>query len=311
MVAEAHLPLPRRLWIYQAERFPLQRHGPLILVFSGAAASYGARLVGGSPALPVLLSAIVCSGAFFLLMRIADEFKDRHDDQRCRPYRPVPRGLVSLRELALGALATALLQGLLVWRVAPEAWGLLLLTWGWFALMSVEFGVPVWLRARPLLYTFSHMVIVPLIALLALAMAVLPGGGALPGPVLLPLLALCYLNGLAIEFARKIRLPCQEEPGVDTWSALWGRRPAQGRWLVVVLLSLPLALAAARPIQATPLVLLVLAPLLVWILVRFWPASILGGASAPRPEPLELPTALWTLATYASLGWLPALVRIG
>jgi len=317
MVAEARLPLPRRLWIYQAERFPLQRHGPLILVFSGAAASYGGRLVGGSPALPVLLSAIVCSGAFFLLMRIADEFKDRHDDQRCRPYRPVPRGLVSLRELALVALATVVLQAVLVWRVAPQAWGLLLLTWSWFALMSVEFGVPVWLRARPLLYTFSHMVIVPLIALLALAMAVLPAvgalpaGGALPGPVLLPLLALCYLNGLAIEFARKIRSPDQEEPGVDTWSALWGRRPAQGRWLVVVLLSLPLALAAARPIHATPLVLLVLAPLLVWILVRFWPASTLDGASAPRSEPLELPTALWTLATYASLGWLPALLRIG
>jgi 4-hydroxybenzoate polyprenyltransferase len=326
MVAEADLPLPRRLWIYQAERFPLRRHGPLITVFSGAAALYGARLVGGFPSLPVLLSAILCSGAFFLLMRIADEFKDRHDDQRCRPYRPVPRGLVSLRELALVGLATAVLQGVLVWRVAPDAWWLLLLTWGWFALMGVEFLVPAWLRARPLLYTFSHMVIVPLIALLALAMAVLPAGGVLPGGALLPLLALCYLNGLAIEFARKIRFPDQEEPGVDTWSALWGLRPAQGRWLVVLLLSLPLALAAARPIQAVPLVLLLLVPLLAWIVVPFLPVKraallatgatgaagqaiqVAGRAQAQRPEPLELPTALWTLATYLSLGWLPALL---
>jgi 4-hydroxybenzoate polyprenyltransferase len=326
MVAEADLPLPRRLWIYQAERFPLRRHGPLITVFSGAAALYGARLVGGFPSLPVLLSAILCSGAFFLLMRIADEFKDRHDDQRCRPYRPVPRGLVSLRELALVGLATAVLQGVLVWRVAPDAWWLLLLTWGWFALMGVEFLVPAWLRARPLLYTFSHMVIVPLIALLALAMAVLPAGGVLPGGALLPLLALCYLNGLAIEFARKIRFPDQEEPGVDTWSALWGLRPAQGRWLVVVVLSLPLALAAARPIQAVPLVLLLLVPLLAWIVLRFRPvrggwwgaagvtgaagkvSKAAGEAKAQRPEPLELPTALWTLATYLSLGWLPLLL---
>ena len=336
MVAEPLLPLPRRLWIYQAERFPLRRHGPLITVFSGAAALYGARLVGDLPSLPVLMSAILCSGAFFLLMRIADEFKDRHDDQRCRPYRPVPRGLVSLAELALVALATALLQGALVWRVAPEAWWLLVLSWGWFALMVVEFLVPAWLRARPLLYTFSHMVIVPLIALLALAMAVLPGGGRLPGAALLPLLALCYLNGLAIEFARKIRFPDQEEPGVDTWSALWGLGPAQGRWLVVVLLSLPLALAAAQPIRAVPLVLLLLAPLLSWIVLRFRPVGIVqrlggmapglgliapaapGGAGeairaaarpqAPRPEPLELPTAIWTLATYLSLGWLPVLL---
>jgi 4-hydroxybenzoate polyprenyltransferase len=344
MAAEAHLPLPRRLWIYQAERFPLKRHGPLITVFCGAAALYGARLVGGSPSLPVLLGAILCSGAFFLLMRIADEFKDRHDDQRCRPYRPVPRGLVSLQELALVALATALLQGLLVWRVAPDAWWLLLLTWGWFALMGVEFLVPLWLRARPLLYTLSHMVIVPLIALLALAMAVLPAGGTLPGAALLPLLALCYLNGLAIEFARKIRFPDQEEPGVETWSALWGLGPAQARWLVVLLLSLPLALVAAQPIRAVPLVLLLLAPLLAWIVLRFRPVGRArrrapGGIQRPaemankaavivseatgaageaikavarvqssRPEPLELPTALWTLATYLSLGWLPALL---
>ena len=69
MLAEAHLPLPRRLWIYQAERFPLRRHGPLITVFCGAAALYGARLVGGSPSLPVLLSAILCSGASALAPR--------------------------------------------------------------------------------------------------------------------------------------------------------------------------------------------------------------------------------------------------
>lgn len=31
-------------------------------------------------------------------------------------------------------------------------------------------------------------------------------------------------------------------------------------------------------------------------------------ARTTRAEPLELPTALWTLATYLSLGWLPALL---
>jgi len=344
MAAEAHLPLPRRLWIYQAERFPLKRHGPLIAVFSGAAALYGARLLSVSPSLPVLVSAILCSGAFFPLMRIADEFKDRHDDRRCRPYRPVPRGLVRLPELALVGLGLALVQMSLVGLFAPQAWWLLLLTWSWFALMGVEFLVPAWLRERPLLYTLSHMVIVPLIALLALAMAVLPGGGVLPGPALVPLLALCYLNGLAIEFARKIRLPEQEEPGVETWSALWGPGPAHGRWLVVLLLSLPLALMAAQQIRAVPLVLLLLAPLLAWIVLRFRPVGRAGrrapgviqrptemangaavmtsestGAAgraikaaarvqSSRPEPLELPTALWTLATYLSLGWLPALL---
>ena len=33
-----------------------------------------------------------------------------------------------------------------------------------------------------------------------------------------------------------------------------------------------------------------------------------GAAQAARPEPLELPTALWTLTTYLALGWLPPLL---
>jgi hypothetical protein len=114
--------------------------------------------------------------------------------------------------------------------------------------------------------------------------------------------------------------------------------------LVVLLLSLPLALVAAQPIRAVPLVLLLLAPLLAWIVLRFRPVGRArrrapGGIQRPaemannaavivseatgaageaikavarvqssRPEPLELPTALWTLATYLSLGWLPALL---
>jgi hypothetical protein len=125
---------------------------------------------------------------------------------------------------------------------------------------------------------------------------------------------------------------------------IWGLGPAQGRWLVVLLLSLPLALVAAQQIRAVPLVLLLLAPLLAWIVLRFRPvgragrraagviqrptemangAAVItsettgaaGGAikaaarvQSTRPEPLELPTALWTLATYLSLGWLPSLL---
>ena len=322
MRPEARLPLPRRLWIYQAERFPLSRHGPLIVVFCGAAGLYGLRLVGAPLRLPALLGAIACSGAFFPLMRIADEFKDQGDDRRCRPYRPVPRGLVTLWELGLVGLATVLLQALLVLTMAPSAWGMLLAAWLWFTLMSLEFLAPHRLRERPLLYTLSHMPIVPLIALLAAAFTLDTRATALPWADLLPLLGLCFLNGLAIEFARKIRLLELEEPGVDTWSALWGLRPALLRWLLVLLLSLPLALLAARPVGALPALLLLLIPLLAWLprrVLSLWRAGSPGrSGTSPgglQPDrstaPLELPTGLWTLATYLALGWWPALGGAG
>lgn len=315
MPAEARLPLGHRLWIYQAERFPLRRHGPLITVFCGAAALYGRQVVGLSVDPALLVGAIAIGGGFFPLMRIADEFKDRDDDRRCRPYRPVPRGLVSLRELALVGLAIAVMQLVLLWVLAPAAWWLLLLTWFWFALMGLEFFVPHWLRAHLLAYTLSHMVIVPLIALLAVGIAALPAGTPLPWPELLPLLGLCFCNGLAIEFARKIRLPQHEEPGVETWSVRWGLRSALRRWLAVLVLSLPLALAAARPVGAEARLLLLLVPLLAWLprgFLQLWnqggdPSSqraIPAAVSPDRsPAPLELPTGLWTLATYLALGW--------
>ena len=46
-----------------------------------------------------LVVAFVTCFLFFLQLRIADEFKDFEEDTRYRPYRPVPRGLVTLREL--------------------------------------------------------------------------------------------------------------------------------------------------------------------------------------------------------------------
>ncbi len=89
--------------VYQRERFPLagscaarggvQRVGGVLLVAARAATW---RL----PSARALVVAFVTSLLFFLQLRIADEFKDFAEDARFRPYRPVPRGLVTLRELA-------------------------------------------------------------------------------------------------------------------------------------------------------------------------------------------------------------------
>src|SRR5512143_1279527 len=103
--------MTNRWWIYQAERFPVFAHGPLILAFSMSAMSYSALLRGADALRPsAALVAFVTAFLFFLQLRIADEFKDAEDDARFRPYRPVPRGLVSLRELAWAGAAAAALQ---------------------------------------------------------------------------------------------------------------------------------------------------------------------------------------------------------
>src|SRR5688572_5095071 len=95
-----------RWWVYQRERFPLLAHGPLIAAFSASAVSYSALLRGETrPAAVSYVVAFLVSLGSFVQLRIADEFKDADEDARHRPYRPVPRGLVKLRELgAIGAV---------------------------------------------------------------------------------------------------------------------------------------------------------------------------------------------------------------
>ena len=150
----------KRWWIYQKERFPLLAHGPLIAAFSASAVSYSALLQGHHRvAILSLVVAFVVSLASFLLLRIADEFKDAEEDLRFRPYRPVPRGLVTLKELGAIGVGLAILQFTLAITIGWMLVGLLVVTWVYFLLMSKEFFARKWLKERPVIYLFSHMLI--------------------------------------------------------------------------------------------------------------------------------------------------------
>lgn len=131
--------LLKRLWTYQKERFPLFKHGFLIAIFSGAAVAYGASLSDTLPAFPSVFVAFLSTFGFFWQMRVADEFKDLADDAQYRPYRPVPRGLVSLRELAILGLISAAIQASLALWLEPALLGFLICIWAYFGLMCKEF----------------------------------------------------------------------------------------------------------------------------------------------------------------------------
>lgn len=292
----------RRLWQYQRERFPLAAHGPLILALALASTCHALLLAGHArwPDAATLLGA--CLGAFvtFLVMRVADEHKDAADDARWRPYRPVPRGLVTLAELrALAGIAVLVFVALTL-ALEPRALlpaGLVAL---FLALMTREFFVPAWLRARPLLYALSHLAILPLIHLHDAAWAWSSEGGGVPAGFGWFLLA-TWANGTAFEIARKVRAPHEEELGVETYSALWGRRRAVGAWLAALLVSAAAGVVAAGRVGAGAPAGAVLAGLALV-------AVAVGGAFLARPRsgaPVRALSAVWTLVLYAVLGPLP------
>lgn len=229
--------------IYLRERFPLAQHAPLVLVFSFCAVSYSAHLRGAVPSFGAVITAFIVCLLAFLHLRLADEFKDAEEDRHYRPSRPVPCGLVKLRELACLWIGTATLQLIATLWHEPGLVLLLAVAWTYLGLMSVEFFARTWLKARPLWYLLSHMGIMPLVDLFATGCDWW-SVGTWPGPGLGWFLAASFSNGIVIEMGRKLWTPDAEMEGVETYSKRWGRR-APFVWASMVALTGLLATVAA------------------------------------------------------------------
>lgn len=295
-----------RWWTYQKERFPILANGLLIGVFSFSAVSYSALLRGGVPHWSSSSIAFAIAFLFFLQLRIADEFKDYEEDCQFRPYRPVPRGLVSLHELGILGAFAAIIQGLLALYLGGFTLGLsLMAVWLYLGLMSQEFFIRHWLKAHPVIYLISHMIIMPLIYGLATACDWQVTTGVMPSG-LGWFLAVSFFNGIIIEIGRKIRSPQDEEVGVETYSYLWGRKRAVFVWLALCTIMAVLSAIAANLIGfGLPLALA------TWAMLGI--SGTLSAQFLRSPVPssgkrFELLSAIWTLFVYLGLGIIPLLI---
>ena len=297
-------------WItYQRERFPIVAHGLLIAAFSAGAMCFSADLRGAVqfPKPVLLLAGFASSFLFFMQLRIADEFKDADDDARYRPYRPVQRGLVTLRELGAIGIAGALLQLVIALLIDVRLAALLIVVWSYFALMSKEFFAAAWLRAHPVVYLLSHMLIMPLIDFYVTAFDWLVAGAG-PPPGLAWFLGVGFCNGLIVELGRKIRAEHDEEPGVETYSALWGRGKATVIWAAAVVFAGAVSVGAAVQVHYVTIDALLLGALVA--------ASVATAAAfAMKPDThgakrIETVSGIWTIGTYLCLGVLPLAARV-
>jgi len=289
----------RTRWLtYFRERFPLLGHGIPIALFVFATLAYS-RVTQGEPAWPGVLQyaiALVTVFLTFLQLRILDEFKDFSDDARYRPYRPVPRGLVSLKSLGwLGILAACIqLFATALLGAAPLAW--LAIVWAYAWLMRLEFFAPRWLRTHAVVYMASHMIIIPLILLYVVAC------GNVPVSLgnLAPFAATAYLMFCAFEIGRKIRAPADEREGVDMYSRIWGLRRAVFAWLSVLAAVAVLAVVSAHPLARGPWIAAIVAPLLIVALI-----ASLRFLRDPKPGSGKVFLTLsgaWMLLLYSALG---------
>lgn len=293
-----------RLWIYQRERFPLGALGLLALAVAASATMFAALARGAAaPDGGALAAAAGSVLLLFLQMRVLDEFKDFADDARYRPYRALPRGVVTFAELRAVLAAAAAGQVVLAAAIDPGLLALLAALWAYHALMTAEFFAPRWLRARPLAYLASHVPFGGLLGLYASAFEWLPRGAG--APAALGWFAAAALGTtLLLEVGRKIRAPQDEEPGVVTYSAAWGRPAAAGAWLAALALACACGWSAAWRAGHAGAFAAVMAPLFALGAL----ACLRYVRDARRAAALEGASGLVTLALYAALGPLPMLL---
>lgn len=295
--------LALRLWVYQAERFPLVRTVPLLLAFSASSVTASAHLAGRPvPSLASYATAFLVVLAFFWQMRVADEVKDAEIDRLYRPERPIPRGLVSLRLVVL----LGILSGVSALAVAAafdlRLTLLVMLVWVWLGLMTVEFFAPKTLHASPTLYLATHMAIMPLIDLVLTGCEWVPAGTGLPRGISTFLL-MSLANGCVAEFGRKIWAPANERPGVDTYTSAWGIPRAcaalAGAWLAAFAALIAYGGALALMPYFSIAGGLASLPLLAFI------ASFVAHPSAAAQKRLETASGVWILLCYVLAAVLP------
>ena len=160
----------------------------------------------------------------FLMIRIIDEFKDYEEDCKYRPYRPVPRGLVSLKELKVLFLICAGIQvGITWWCGRKESLFFLALLWINFFLMTKGFYIKKILDKHILLEVLLDEIMLPVLILYLSSFVYI-----VEIKVIWRLLVIGYIISWIVEMARKVRCKEDEEEGVRTYTAVFGIPKAVG-----------------------------------------------------------------------------------
>lgn len=316
--------------IYLNERFPLGKNSFFVLIFTLSGYIYTSLLYNSkiinqifSKEIKVpmpwykIIALFIIIFMFFFQLRITDEFKDYEEDLKYRAYRPVQRGIISLKALGKIGIATVITQIILAHVIDPEIIYFMIFAWIYMFLMAKEFFIKKWLTKRILIYALSHVVIMVFITLVIVEATqyivpknifdvfILQRYKHNIDFALIPLFVLNYLNGIVLEIGRKTRRADEEEHGVQTYSKLWGRKKA------VVILSLlfiieyflvilGLAHTYEKYFLFSGLTLLVILIVSIYFMVKFLKKDLSGKI-------VETVSGLWIIFSSMCMGLLPYL----
>ncbi|BBM47276.1 hypothetical protein JMUB3933_0776 [Leptotrichia wadei] len=320
--------------IYLNERFPLGKNSIFVLIFTLSGYIYTGLLYNSkiinqifSKEIKVpmpwhkIVALFIIIFMFFLQLRITDEFKDYEEDLKYRAYRPVQRGVVTLKALEKIGIATVIIQIILAYVIDFKIIYFMIIVWFYMFLMAKEFFIKEWLTKRILIYALSHVVIMIFITLVIVnaTQYIILGEaenifkfGALQwyrhniDIALIPLFTLNYLNGIVLEIGRKTRRADEEEHGVQTYSKLWGKKKAAVILSLLFaveyfLVILGLSYTYEKYFLFSGLVLLIILIISIYFMIKFLKKDLSGKI-------VESVSGLWIVLSSMGLGLLPYFV---
>ena len=237
--------LAKNFLSYLNERFPPIANVLLILTYYSSNQFLAVALTTPGPVMHydrwsfLGMLMLVC---FFFHIRVFDEHKDYEEDCRYFPDRVLQRGLITLRHLKIaGGIAIATEVVICALR-GPEALAAWAIAFGFTLLMLREFFAREFLKRHFVLYATSHMLIMPLLALLVFSFAT--GRWPWEAP---PWFWVYAFVGFFVTFnwevSRKIRAPEQEIDGVESYTKIFGTFGAA--YLVLIIRAIDTAMVAA------------------------------------------------------------------
>jgi hypothetical protein len=213
-----------RYFAYLKERFPLIKHGILILSYYSSNQFLAQVLENSRSGVHYNLNSL--SGAIIILcmfyhLRVFDEHKDYADDCKFYPQRILSKGIITLKELKITGIIAISLELVISYLLGPAVFLAVIITIGFSFLMLKEFFISDWLKKNFFIYAISHMLIMPMFALVIFSVTT--------GKFFYEADSLFYLYsfvGFFVTFnwevSRKIRAPEDEIDGVSTYSQIFG-----------------------------------------------------------------------------------------
>ncbi len=308
MTSENQLPFIRRFLIYQKERFPFIAHGPLIAMFTFSAIAYSrlCRNMEGFISGADYIVGFITTLCLFFLVRILDEFKDADTDAKYRKELPVPRGLISFKELKITGIVVLIIQLSAILIIHPSMFLIYFIVMAYLALMTVEFFAHEWLNNHMWAYAGSHMIIIPLVDIYASGLD-WHLEGAKPHLGLLFFFGVSYFNGIVLEVGRKLKAPEQEKEGVVTYSGLLGSRKGSILWIAMIILTAIIACAACFYAGLSSISYYILGGVLligISLAYQYW-----QNPTVVKSKRIEIISGVWTLLMYGTLGGIPGLIN--